>query len=105
MKGDKEPAPLYSVWSIDAWADGEGDWTWNDKCKLFEFRSRSLNIKRVFPSKLREFLENGVRTIAGMRQYIDLGRGWYYIDGDWDILELCRRSTKEPLYACIREPD
>ncbi len=103
MKGDRKFAPLFSVWCIDALAEGETGWSWNDRHHLFEFRTNALDVKRVFLKKLRKFLSDGVRTIAGFRQHIDLGRGWYYIDGDWDIIELRKRFNHEPVYACIRE--
>lgn len=102
-RGDRKFAPLFSVWWIDAWAEGEDGWTWNDKHKLFEFRSDAKDIKRVFLKKLRAHLANGVPTIAGYKQHIDLGRGWYYVDEGWYCLELRKKCNDEPKYACIRE--
>lgn len=102
MKGDIRFAPLFSVWQIDAWPEGEDSWTWNDKFKLFEFRSRSLNLKREFPARLRYFLANH-KGPAGIKDYYDLGKGWYYVNDEWDYLEICRKSDGCPYYACIRE--
>ena len=102
-KGDRKFAPLFSVWAIDAWAEGEDGWTWNDKHKLFEFRTTSLNLKRAFVSRLRKFLANGVPTVSGLLHYSNLGRGWYYIVDDWDFIELRKRANDEPVYAAIRE--
>ena len=96
MKGDLKFAPLFSVWQIDAWAEGEDGWTWNDKFKLFEFRTNSLDVKRVFLRRLRNYAEQ-------VDKYCGLGKGWYYVEGDWDILELKKRCNHEPVYACIRE--
>lgn len=101
-KGDRKFAPLFSVWQIDAWAEGEDGWTWNDKYKLFEFRTNALDIKRAFLCRLRKHIRNVVKH-GGLSQGSDLGRGWYYVDGDWDILELKKRCNHEPVYACIRE--
>lgn len=95
MKGDRKYAPLFSVWAIDAWAEGEGGWTWNEKHKMFEFRSDALDIRGAFLRRLRKFLRNV--------HYSDLGRGWYYVTDDWDILELRKKCNDEPVYACIRE--
>ena len=95
-------APLFSVWQVDAWAEGDVGWTWNDKFKLFEFRTRSLNLKREFPARLRYFLANH-KGPACVKDYFDLGRGWYYVDGDWDLLEIRSKSDGRPWFACIRE--
>lgn len=102
MKGDRKFAPLFSVWQIDAWAEGEGGWTWNDKYRLFEFRTNSLDVKRVFLKRLRRHLAD-VKTPSGVVQHFNLGRGWYYVTDDWSIMELCRRKDHCPIYACIRE--
>ncbi len=104
MKGDRKFAPLFSVHSIDAWADdSEGGWTWNQSYKLFEFRTTALDLKRAFLKRLRKFLKDGVPTVAGIREHVDLGRGWFYVTDDWDVMELCRRKDCCPIYACIRE--
>lgn len=103
MKGDRKFAPLYQVVQVDAWADGENGWTWNDQYKLFQFRSNSGNLKRTFVTRLRKFLADGVQTVSGIKEHFDLGRGWYYVTDDWDVMELRNRWTDKPLYACIRE--
>ena len=102
MKGDRKFAPLFEVIQIDACAEGEDEWTWNNQYKLFQFRTESLDVKRVFLRRFRKFLAEGVTTISGIREYADLGRGWYYVDGDWSMLELKKRCNDEPVYACIR---
>ena len=102
MKGDRKFAPLFSVWQIDAWAEGEDGWTWNDKYRLFDFRTNSLDVKRVFLKRLRRHLAD-VKTPSGVVQHFNLGRGWYYVTDDWNIMELCRRKYHCPIYACIRE--
>lgn len=102
-KGDRKFAPLFKVVSIDAWAEGEAGWTWNDTHTLFEFRSDALDVKRTFLKRLRKFLNDGVPTISGIREHHDLGRGWYYVTDDWEIMELRRRNDDCPCFACIRE--
>lgn len=103
MKGDIMFAPLFSVWQIDAWAEGDGGWSWNDKYKLFEFQSRSLNMKREFTRRLRHFLSCHKNPITGIKEYHDLGKGWFYVTDDWYVMELCRKCDHQPWYACIRE--
>ena len=102
MKGDRKFAPKFKVVSIDAWADDVG-WTWNDSHMLFTFRSSASDLKRTFLARLRTFLANGVPTIGGLCQHIDLGRGWFYVDDNLDIMELRARKDHRPFYACIRE--
>jgi len=53
-------------------------------------------VKRVFLRRLRNYAEQ-------VDKYCGLGKGWYYVEGDWDILELKKRCNHEPVYACIRE--
>ena len=102
MKGDLKFAPKFKVVSIDAWADEDG-WTWNESHTLFTFRSSAGDLKRTFLARLRTFLANGVQTIGGLPQHIDLGKGWFYVDDDWNIMELRARKDHRPFYACIRE--
>lgn len=97
MKGDRKFAPLFKVVGIDALAEGDDCWTWNDSCELFQFRTESLDIKRVFLWRLRKFL-----GASGMREHVNLGRGWYYVTDDWHVMELRKRCNDEPVYACIR---
>ena len=102
MKGDRKFAPKFKVVSIDAWADDVG-WTWNESHTLFTFRSSASDLKRTFLARLRTFLANGVPTIGGLCQHIDLGKGWFYVYNNLDIMELRARKDHRPFYACIRE--
>lgn len=102
-KGDRKFAPLFKVVLIDAWAEGDGGWTWNETHELFSFRTTSLNLKRAFLQRLRSFLDKGVKTISGVVDRYPLGRGWYYCTDDWDVMEVRNRSNDRPWYACIRE--
>lgn len=103
MKGDRKFGPLFKVVQIDARAEGECGWTWNSEYPLFEFRSDALDVKRTFLRRLRKFLSDGVPTISGIRERVDLGRGWYYVRDYLDIIEVRRRCDDCPYYACIRE--
>ena len=98
-KGDRKFAPLFSVWSVDAWPDDERGWVWNEKFKLFEFRTSSLNLKHAFLARLRHYLDKGVRK-TGLNP---LGKGWYYVEEDWDFTVINSRSDHRPWFACIRE--
>ena len=106
MSKSKRPMASFCVWQIDAWPEGDGGWTWNDKFSLFSFKSRAGNIKKAFARRLRQYLEKGgpknFRT-SGWYHYSGLGRGWYYLSEDDYCVELRRRGTHEPVYACIFE--
>ena len=39
---------LWELREIDAWADGEGGWTWNDSFVLKRFRSDADDLKGLF---------------------------------------------------------
>ena len=45
---------LWELREIDAWADGEGGWTWNDSFVLKRFRSESVNLRGLFLRDPRE---------------------------------------------------
>lgn len=101
-KGDRKYAPLFEVRQIDAAPEGEDGWTWNQSFKLFEFRSSSLDLKRMFLSRLRHYLSKGVKTPSGIVDRHPLGRGWYYCTDDWDIMEVKSKADHRPWFACIR---
>ena len=105
MKGDRKFAPLFSVFAIYAWADGDGVWVWNESRRLFSFRSNSSNMRRTFVSRLRSYLANGFDPITGRRKPIILGRGWFKVTDELDVMELCNKSDGCPVYACIQETE
>ena len=98
MKGDRKFAPLFGVWWIDALPEGDNGWVWNDTHKLFEFRTESMNVKRAFLSRLRKFMADPKFLPAGS----GLGRGWYYVSENDNVLELRKKASDEPVVACIR---
>ena len=97
-KGDRKFAPLFKVVQIDAWAEGEDDWVWNQTFDMFEFRSSSLDLKRMFLSRLRHYLSKGVKVTGSC----PLGKGWYYCTDYWDMLEVRSKADNRPWFACIR---
>lgn len=105
MKGDRKFAPLFSVVCIDAWADGEDGWVWNESRRMFSFRSNSSDMRRTFVSRLRNYLANGLDPVTGRRKPNILGRGWFKVTDDWDVMELCNKKDGCPVYACIRETE
>lgn len=88
MKADLRP--LWRILEIDAWAEPEGGWTWNDAFTLKEFRSDAEDMKRVF---LRE-----LKKLRGR----PLDRGAFYVSDDFEILEVRRRNDECPIWACQR---
>lgn len=101
-KGDRKYAPLFRVEVIDPVYDVSEGWTYENAYEMFQFRSDARDMKRAFLSRLRHFLKTkGEPTVVGCMKR-NLGRGWYYVDEDWECLELCRRSDHCPIYACRR---
>ena len=82
---------LWELRKIDAWADGEEGWTWNDSFVLKRFRSDADDLKGLF-----------LRVLADIRGR-PLPRGVFRVDdSDWDILEVQRRRDGCPVYAMMR---
>ena len=83
--------PLWELREIDAWADGEGGWTWNDSFVLKRFRSDADDLKGLF-----------LRVLADVRGR-PLPRGVFRVDdSDWNILEVQRRQDGCPVWAMMR---
>ena len=38
----------FEIRQIDAWAEAEGGWTWNNSIKVGEFQTRAADQKRAF---------------------------------------------------------
>ena len=82
---------LWVLKEIDAWAEPEGEWTWNDSFVLKRFRSDADDLKGLF-----------LRVLADVRGH-PLPRGVFRVDdSDWDILEVQRRRDGCPVYAMVR---
>ena len=82
---------LWELREIDAWADGEGGWTWNDSFVLKRFRSDADDLKGLF-----------LRVLADVRGR-PLPRGVFRVDdSDWNILEVQRRRDGCPVWAMMR---
>lgn len=88
---DESLDTLWELVSVDAWADPEGGWSWNDKRTLKRFRSDSVNLKGLC-----------LRVLADWRG-APLPRGTYRVDdSDWDCVEVQRRRDARPEYAIVR---
>ena len=82
---------LWRLVEIDAWADGEGGWTWNDAFTLKRFRSGADDLKGLLLRVLRD--------VRGR----SLPRGVFRVDdSDWDIIEIQRRDDGCPIWAMMR---
>ena len=83
--------PLHRIVEIDARAELEGSWTWDDQFKLEEFRSDAEDMKKVFLRRLKKLrgrpLDRGAFKVV-----------W----DDFRIIEIQRRSDSCPIWACIR---
>ena len=78
----------FEVRQIDAWAEPCGGWTWNESCRLFDFKTEAKDEKRAF---LRALHSHG----------ISLCRGRCRVDYDGSIYEVCERKGGRPLLAAI----
>jgi hypothetical protein len=80
----------FEVRSVEAWAEGEGGWTWNASCRLFDFRTGAKDVRRAFLGALRR---HGIRFRRGRVRVETLDGGYTY--------EVQARKDGEPLYAAI----
>lgn len=90
--GGQGSGTLWRLIEIDAVADSEGGWTWNDTFTLKRFRSESINLKGLLLRVLRDV--RGKRLPPGVFR-VD--------DSDWDIVEVRRRKDDCPVWAIVRE--
>ena len=82
---------LWELREIDAWAEPEGGWTWNNSFVLKRFRSDADDLKGLF-----------LRVLADVRGR-PLPRGVFRVDdSDWNILEVQRRRDGCPVWAMKR---
>lgn len=88
-----EPASRYEVRQVEAWAGDEvGLWTWNQSFHLGDFYTRRetrAGIARAFTKYLKT------------KHKITFKHNRTLIVGNFDILEIVDRKTKEPLFAAI----
>lgn len=82
---------LWELREIDAWAEPEGGWMWNNSFVLKRFRSDADDLKGLF-----------LRVLADVRG-CPLPRGVFRVDdSDWNILEIQQRKTGMPVWAMMR---
>lgn len=79
----------YEVREIDAWADPDGGWTYNESWHIGSFCTYSQDIPRAFRRYLKQ--------CHGITFY----RGRTATEYDGDVYEIVDRKTREPLFAAI----
>lgn len=89
MKNEILKIPMtFEIRQIDAWADGEGGWTWNESWHIADFSTQAKNEKRACIHALN-------------KHGISFKRGRFIIDYDGSIYEVQDRKTHEPIFAFI----
>jgi hypothetical protein len=78
----------YEIRQIEAWADIDSLWTWNDSYHIGNFSTRAENHKRAFLNALHNL-------------GIVCKRGKCKVEFDGSIYELVDRKTLEPLFAAV----
>ena len=78
----------YELRQIDAWAEGENGWYYNQTWKLAEYETEAQDEKRAF---LRQLHKLG----------ISCKRGKCKVVSDGSLLELIDRKTEEPLFCAV----
>ena len=78
----------FEVRQIDAWAEPEGGWSWNESYRLFDFKTEAKDEKRAFLRALR-------------RHGIGVYRGRCRVDYDGNVYEVRERKGGRPLFAAI----
>ena len=83
----------FEVRQVDAWAKPEGGWSWNESCRLLDFKTEAKDVKRAFlRALLRALRRNGIGFFH---------RGRWRVDYDGDVYEVCERKGGRPLFAAI----
>ena len=86
------PKYKYEVRQVEAWADGDDGWSWNQSWHMGYFYTRCetrKGIARAFAKYLK------------VRHKITFKRNRTLIEGNFDLLEIIDRKTHEPLFAAI----
>ena len=78
----------YEVRQVDAWANEEEMWEYNETWRLFEFTAKGGNDKRSFRRALNR---HGITLNPGCRTY----------SPDGSLLEVIERKTQKPLFVAI----
>ena len=78
----------YTIRQVDAWADGEDGWTYNQTWTCGEMETEAQDVRRAFTAFLR-------------KHGIVFRKGCTLIDFDGDNYTIVDRKTREPLFDCI----
>jgi hypothetical protein len=86
----------FQLRDVDAWANPEGGWSWNDSHVLEEdiFFADSRITPRIVLRKLREW-----------RFLSEESKGKVRFVEDWPVLEVQIKSTGEPILAFIAQEE
>lgn len=82
------------ILSIDAWAEPEGGWTWNDWSQIGTITKEEFE---AIESYLKWFKDNGYTTTTDKRKVA--------IDDDQYNIVLCDAKDMRPLYAIEYGPE
>lgn len=83
----KNTTTTFEIRQVDAWADPDCGWYWNDSYNLGEFTTAG-DVPRAFRRALAKM---------GVRFY----KGRTVTEYDGDVYEITDRATREPLFAAI----
>ncbi len=78
----------YEVRQVDAWANCEGMWEYNETWRLFEFTARGGDDRRSFRRALNR---HGITLTPKCRTY----------SPDGSLLEVIERKTRKPLFCAV----
>ena len=83
------------ILSIDAWADGENGWTWNNWYEVSNITEDKFDILYN-----RELMEDHAFTDWFIEQgFLNTPNTKYYTDDDGYNIIICFAETMKPLYA------
>ena len=82
----------FEVREVEAWAEPEGGWTWNNSFHIGEFET-SAETNHGIKTAFRRYLRKKYGII--FRPYLTI------IEDTGDIMELQDRKTKEPLFSAL----
>lgn len=88
---NQEALPDLKILSIDAWADGDGGWTWNNWFNVGSIPVEAITKNWTTRKIIKWFRDNGYLS--------DNSQGEIAIDDDQYNIVILERSNRRPLYA------
>jgi hypothetical protein len=82
---------VYELRQIDAWAEGEYNWSWNESWHIAEITIPG-NVKNLEKSLLYHMRKHGIVSKPGKTKLVNI---------DGSLYELQNRKTDEPLFAFV----